>query len=61
MGIPGLMWIDEGEVRIKSDQYIFAMYGGVFDHAEEMGYRKIQDGIDFITKTPYGRFVQETP
>ena len=59
LGLPGAMWIDEGEIRISSDQYVFAMYGGVFDHAEDIGYRKIVDGEDFITKTRYGRFVQE--
>jgi hypothetical protein len=58
MGVPGVMWIDEGEVRISSNQYVFAMFGGVFDHAEEMGYRKIEDGVDFVTQTPYGRFIQ---
>lgn len=58
MGIPGVMWIDEGEVRISSNQYVVAMVGGVFDHAEEIGYRKIEDGKDFITQTTYGRFIQ---
>ena len=59
-GLPGSMWIDEGEVRILSNQYIFAMFGGVFDHAANLGYKKIQDGIDIISQAPYGRFVQET-
>jgi len=56
-GVPGQMWFDVEEVRIISNQDVEALLGGVFNKAQELGYKKYVEKRDKGTEITYGRFV----